>query len=274
MDKVSCSDSALLTDTDQGPVLTFTRAHPGAPDIRRADKSAAGTMPAAAFQYCQAMREASAFGWYVYPPKDIHLLFDGKETFFYEGDQWFPVKSTNFEDEAFRTHWDQTAPADLRDLDPPFLSELFVPGSIQIWSGYFVSSRPGWSTLIRPPVNYDVRSSFSCYEGLVETDHFRPCPLFINIKLLATGREIYIPQDKPLFQVQPIERSCYRDDTLRAEIVDGLGADGTPFDWEGMRGTVRDNTQRDSHRPGTYGAAARRRRKTGASDKSDVGSDF
>jgi len=247
---------------ETGPVLRFIKAYPAAPDIRRAEKSAAGTMPAAAFQYCQAMREASAFGWYVYPPKDIHLLFDGKETFFFEEDQWYPVKSTNFEDEEFRTQWEQTAPEDLRELDPPYLSELFVPGSIQIWSGYFVGSRQGWSTLIRPPVNYDTRSAFVCHEGLVETDHFQPCPLFINIKLLTTGREIYIPHFKPLFQVQPIQRACYQDPALKTDVLEILGTPDEPFDWQGFRGTVRDMAQRDSHRPGGYGAAARRRQKT------------
>ena len=95
-------------------------------------------MPAAAFQYCQAMRDASAFGWYVYPPKDIHLLFDGKEAFFYENEQWFPVKSTNFDDEDFRSYWQSAAPEDLRDMDPPFLSELFVPAPSR--SGPAISS--------------------------------------------------------------------------------------------------------------------------------------
>lgn len=262
MNTLTLAEGASPSDSQKEAVIQFTKAHPSAPDIRRAEKSAAGTMPTAAFQYCQAMREASAFGWYVYPPNDIHLLFDGKETFFFDSGQWFPVKSTNFEDQEFRAHWEQSAPEDLHDLDPPYLSELFVPGSVQIWSGYFVSSEPGWSTLVRPPANYDTRSSFTCYEGLIETDSFKPCPLFINIKLLATGREIYIPKLKPLFQIQPIERACYQEPALRTRITQGLQSEDAPFDWDGFRGTVRDMNKRDTHRPGGYGAKTRRRQKT------------
>lgn len=241
------------------PSTNFRKAYLKAPDLTRAEHSAVGTMPAAAFQYCEAMRTASAFGWYIYPPKDIHLMFDGKEIFYYEEDQWFPVKSVNFEDD-FRSYWNSSAPADLRNCDPPFLSELFVPGSIQIWSGYFVDTSADWSVLIRPPVNYDTRSLFTCYEGLVETDQFKPLPLFINLKLLATNVEIFIPKFKPLFQVQPILRRCYVEATKRFETVVGIDPDSPDFDWDGFRNTVRSVEHRDENRPGSYGAERRRRR--------------
>lgn len=235
-------------------IIEIVRAYADAPNIRRAERSAAGTMPAGAFQFCEAMRTASSLGWYVYPPKDISLLFDGREVFFFEDDQWFPIKSTNFES-SFRDDWAQYAPHSLKELDPPFISELFLPGAIQIWSGYFISSQPGWSVLIRPPVNYNVRTSFVCYEGVVETDRFKPCPLFINLQLIATGREIFISRDRPLFQIQPLLRSSYASGFGELEILEL-----DELDWDGVQNTVRSVNLRDCHRPGNYATSARKRK--------------
>jgi len=240
------------------PIIRLRKLYQPAPEIRRAEKSAAGTMPAGAFQYCEAMREASSFGWYVYPPKDIILTFDGRETFYFEDGQWYPVKSVNFEDE-FRSLWNANAPDRLLNCDPPFLSELFVPGIIQIWSGYFVFTSADWSLLIRQPVNYDIRSSFTHYEGLVETDQFQPCPLFINIRLLSTGREIFIAKERPLFQIQPIHRSCYRGVGEQIAIESGFDEGAISFDWDGVMKTVRKNELREQRRPGAYAVGARRR---------------
>ena len=215
-------------------------------------------MPAGAFQYCEAMRTASSFGWYVYSPKDISLLFDGREIFFYEENQWFPLKSINFEDE-FREHWRSQAPEELHGFDPPFMSELFVPGVMQIWSGYFVSTQPGWSLSVRSPVNYDIRSSLSVFEGIVESDTFKPWPLFINIRLLATDREIYISKDRPLFQMQPLPKSAYADSMHSLESFSDLKAGERSFDWDGVGKTVRKSINRDMRRPGTYAVETRKK---------------
>ncbi|MEO0542662.1 MAG: DUF6065 family protein [Pseudomonadota bacterium] len=238
--------------------VSVWKAYPGAPNIRRAEKSGAGTLPAGAFQYCEAMRTASSFGWYVYAPKDISLVFDGREVFYYEDGQWFPLKSISFEDE-FREQWRSQAPDDLKDYDPPFMSELFVPGAIQIWSGYFVSTSPDWSLLVRQPANYDIRSSFSTFEGLVETDRFRPWPLFINIRLLTTDREIFISKERPLFQMQPIPRQAYQSSAFEMDLNQQLVAEDQSISWDGVRHTVRKIENKETRRPGSYAVDARKR---------------
>lgn len=240
------------------PTITFRRAYKPAPGIVRAEKTAAGVLPAAAMQYCEAARTASAFGWYVYPPKDIHLMYDGRETFFHEDGQWFPLKPTNFE-QSFLEEWAETAPDGLKQMCPPFMTGLFVPGAVQIWSGWFVKTAPDWSVLVRAPANYGARSSFSCFEGIVETNSYGPWPLFINISLLATNREIYIPAYQPLFQVQPVKRECYREALDQAQFLDGFGEGIEPFDWEGFSKTVRSTDDRTTHRPGSYATGQRKR---------------
>src|ERR671934_152775 len=58
-----------MTETRQpNPVVTFYGAVPGIRAPIRADASGLGTLPSRGFQYCEALRTASSFGWYVFPP--------------------------------------------------------------------------------------------------------------------------------------------------------------------------------------------------------------
>lgn len=248
-----------MADASNSPVVRLVKVYAGAQPVRKAEKSAAGALPAGAFQYCEAMRQASSYGWYVYPPKDISLFFDGTETYVHDVDQWTPVKSQNFEDE-FRAAWNGKVPEPLKGYDPPFLSELFVPGSVQLWSGYLAETKPDWGLLIRPTVNTGDRLSLVAYEGIVEADRFRPFPLFINFRILKTDVEIYVPKDRPLFQIQPIYMPAYRtaDQNL---IVEDLFADETPdVDWAGFGATIRRDVDMEAHRPGRYAVETRRKK--------------
>jgi len=245
-----CAEGATMDPFE----LRLFKMYKPAPDLRRADKSAAGTMPAAAFQYCEAMRTASAFGWYVYPPKDFSILFDGKELFHFDGSDWSPVKRLPFEDE-FRDYWNANAAENLIGYDPPFLTELFAPGALQIWSGYFMRTTPNWSMLIRPPANYDVRSLVSPYEGLIETDVFAPCPLFINVRIVKTDVEVWFHKHRPLMQIQPIHRSCYASLDDRVVVEDAQPRD--PI-WSEAAITLR-KADMPTLRPGRYAAATRKR---------------
>jgi len=75
-----------------------------------ADRSALGTLPASAHQYCDAVTRASGNGWYVFPLFDVDFLFDGKQvTFSLDGDAWEPLDS--FQLTALETEWDERAPA-------------------------------------------------------------------------------------------------------------------------------------------------------------------
>jgi hypothetical protein len=104
--------------------------------------------------------------------------------------------------------------------------------------------------------------SFSCFESIVETDAFKPCPLFVNIRLHATSSEITIPRDKPLFQVRPIRRECYSEAALRHEEIEGLEGSMTEEDWSGYRKTVRRiKGPKDDHATGAYAVRSRRRGK-------------
>jgi hypothetical protein len=239
-------------------VVQFYQIVPAAIPPMPADASALGTLPVAAFQYCEAIRTASAFGWYIFPPEDIRLRWDGSEVRHYHAGEWHLLSSVSFAGESLE-RWEHHAPADLKDRPPPFLSSLFVPGVVQVWSGFLVGTEADWSILVRPPANLTQSHSYFCYEGLVETDRFGPCPLFVNLRLLATDREIVLPRTKPLFQVQPLPRTSYIEGR-RSRIKDI--AEMSEANWQGFRGTIRSaDPGDDDHRTGSYGASTRRRAK-------------
>lgn len=245
-----------MSSKQDTPILKLYKAYQKAPEIRRAEKSAAGTMPAAALQYCEAMRRASATGWYVYPPKDISLYSDGYEVFIYEGDAWIPLKSYTFEQE-FRDAWNENAPESMAGLDPPMITELFVRNTVQIWSGYFVETAPDWSLHVRSPVNYGARSSILHYEAIVDTDIFKPSPLFINFQIVKTDTEIHLSKDRPLFQIMPVYRAkglAFPLEYTTTNIFEAGSSDRQEFDWGAMRKTVRHVDNGDERRPGSYSA--------------------
>ena len=265
---------AIISTGQKGDkeAIRFHRIYPKALPLLKADPSALSTLPTAAFQFCEPVRTASSYGWYVFPPMDLRLRWDGADVFYMTEDGWQTLSSAHL-DSDYLDYWNRCAPEDLLDRAPPFLTHLFVPGVVQIWSGFLVSSKPGWSIVVRPPVNLVQNRSFCCFEGIVETDSFKPCPLFVNIKLISTEREIVLPKIKPLFQVQPLHQSSYANATLNYVEQVGLEpiAEGTceggmsEADWHGYRSTVRSveplRTGDDDHVGGDYGAKARRRRR-------------
>lgn len=222
-----------------------------------ADKSALGTLPAAALQYCEALRVASGFGWYIFPPKDISLMFDGSQVFYADDDDWSPLHEEGL-GESFEQGWRDNAPKPYKDLAPPYLRTFFMPGVVQVWSGWFVATRANWGVNIRPIVNVHDSNAFRCYEGIVDTDEFQPCPLFINIKLCQTNVEIRLPKDKPLFQVQPIQRESYslRSPKTKTHIKSCLD-----MDWTGLDTTFRIESDSDDAVDRTVGQYAGRTRK-------------
>lgn len=252
------------------PIVTFFRAIPESFEPMRADRSALGVIPTAAFQYCEALTSASAFGWYVFAPMTFYLQWDGTDVIWShdETDTWFPLTMEHFPN--FAEHFDREAPEDIKGFAPPFLSRSFFPGVVQIWSGLFVKTAPDWSLLVRPPVNLPRSQTYECYEGILETDRWFG-PLFINIRLTATDRPIEINHKKPLLQVQPLMRETYAEKNLRSShFVDSLSS-LSPGDWDGYRQTVVKPNRGHYRAVGAYAASVRKRGRHGIEEEASAG---
>lgn len=244
--------------------ITFHRLYSAAIPPMRADQSALGTVPTMGYRHCEPLRTASSFGWYIFPPEDIYLKWNGADVLTLNDGEWLPLGNSHLP--GFPEQWDEHAPSDLKGASPTFLNRLPMRGLVQVWSGLLCATAPDWSILVRPLANVPTSHLFRCFEGVVETDRFRPFPLFMNIQLLATDVVIEIPKAMPLFQVQPLMRDTYGQQAHLSSLRDGFSsqADGTPGmtqdDWAGYRRTTRIDSLEEPT-SGHYAVDTRRRRK-------------
>jgi hypothetical protein len=241
-------------------IAWFYRASPSTRPPLEGDEAALGNLPAGAFQHCEAARRASAFGWYIFPARSLVLKFDGRVIRYRDDDddQWKVLTSLHVDDHLPEL-WNAMAPEALTDMVPPAISALYVPGILQVWSGLFVSTAPGWSSLIRPVPNIEPRRDFTVYEGIVETDSFSPLPLFVNLRVNKRDEEFQISRDEPLFMLQPIRRESYAQGAKRYELFNMGGL--SEKDWANLGRTLRRADASDDHQVGSYGAEVRRRAK-------------
>lgn len=233
-------------------LIRFFRAVPDTVPPMPADKSALSTLPLQAYQHCEAVRQASGLGWYIFPPRAAILRFDGRELLLVGEDGLRPC-GAEFLGEDFTAHWQTIAPPSLAEQEIAWLEPFTVPGVFQIWSGLFVATAPGWQIWIKGLANVPGSGAMSAFEGLVRTDRFQPAPLFGNFQIHKTDRDVVIDPNYPLFQViaVPAERA-FQDQAADCADIET----GDSFDWDGYARTTRDPDE-DTTR-GRYGAEIRR----------------
>ena len=259
-------------------VVEFFRLIQPTRSPKRAERAAAGFLPARAMRYCDALTSATGYGYWVFPPMDIRLLWDGEQIFWSYGldETWLPLSGTDSGAVQFPNHaaaFDEMAPEFLRGYSPPFLTALPEAGGVQMWTGLLAKTQPGWSLSVRSPVNLPAIPNVVSWEGIIETDIWFG-PLFTNFRLTRTDTTVHIRSHVPIIQVQPIPQLAYREETLASfacQEADAL----SDADWERL-GEVLLPPPDPTVRQGEYAVAVRKRRmcpfdrtllKTGAADK-------
>src|SRR4029077_20322517 len=231
----------------------FYRLIPDAPAPRPADRSADGMLPTRGYRYCESLAAASAFGWYIYPPLNFSLVWDGVEiAWTYEGaDGWHALRGAQCP--GFRQMFEAEAPDRLEPLAPSFLAAAREPGVVQIWSGYLARTAPGWALLSRGPANIPRTQGYEHFEGIIEAETWFG-PLFTNVRLTRTNSPVEFHMRYPLFQVQPLLRECYSGVGFEVVSLNEMGA----ADWHNFEAIVKPNTDQ-MRKLGHYGADTRRR---------------
>jgi hypothetical protein len=245
------------------PVLHIHRLIEQARPPQRADRSAAGTLPTRAYRYCEAATSATGFGWWVFPPMDLQLIWDGDDIYWhYDGaSDWMQLApAVQFPD--FAAAFDRAAPPSLRGCSPPFLTALPEPGLVQMWTGLMVRTAEDWSALVRAPANLALPGGYAVYEGLVETDRWFG-PLITNLRLTQTNKPVRFRADFPLIQVQPVPRIAYAEQTLNATAFVPDMASMGDREWRGYEETIAIPCENPDRPFGAYAVAVRKRRQSG-----------
>lgn len=246
----------------QGRVVEFVRLIPDARPPKRAERSAAGYIPGRAMRYCDALTSATGYGYWLFPPVDIRLLWDGERVYWSFGpdESWLPLSGTDSGAAQFPDYvsvFDTVAPATLHGYSPPFLTALPELGSVQIWTGLLARTRAGWSLSVRPPVNLPAIPGLAAWEGIIETDIWFG-PLFTNVRLTRTDQPVHLRAHIPFLQVQPLPQLAYREETLSAFGCEDASA-LTAVDWDRLGEVLLPHPDK-SVRQGAYAVTVRKRR--------------
>jgi len=247
-----------------GRIVEFFRLIRNGRPPKRAERSAAGYLPGRAMRYCDPVTSATGFGYWVFPPMDFRLLWDGEQVFWsYGPDQtWLMLSGTDSGAVQFPDYaeaFDAAVPDALRGFSPPFLTALPEAGGVQMWTGLIAKTRPGWSLSVRSPVNLPAIPGLVAWEGIIETDVWFG-PLFTNFRLTRTDMPVQIRSQVPFVQVQPVPQLAYREENLSA-FACSEAADLTPSDWDELGKVLLPHPDPDhSVRQGQYAVMVRKRR--------------
>ncbi|QCI12666.1 hypothetical protein E6B08_15370 [Pseudomonas putida] len=238
--------------------IQFYRALPDIPLPSAAQRALDGNISARAHQFCEPFLVANGMGYLLYPPIDFNLYWDGTQTLVQlEGiSDWIIV------DKIFlpysMDHWRDQVDSELVDTLPVFLEAFPERGVLQLWSGYFASTRPSYSLWIRGPVNRPSSKAYSVIEGIVETDWWAG-PLFTNIEISKTDTPIMFRRNVPLLQVFALPRGIHqrdaREPVLVTELTQGVDSQFVAR----MKDTAN---RRNTQRPGSYRKCARQSRRS------------
>lgn len=250
----------LERDFAPDSILKFYRLIADCPKPQRADRSAGGLIPTRAFRFCEPMTTASAFGWYIFPPMDFSVIWDGSDLYWQYGDatSWFPLNAAQYPD--FSSKFDANCPENIKGYAPPFISSAPEPGVLKIWSGLFVKTAQDWSILVRSPANLPRSQGYDHYEGIVETDRWFG-PLFTNLRLTKTDVPISFKREMPLFQVQPLHRSTYAEACLRNFDFTSDMSDFSDSDWDAYHKIAVAPGSAHERERGLYAKESRRAKK-------------
>lgn len=249
-------------DGPRGSVVEFVKLIPDGRHPKRADRSGAGSLPGRAMRYCDALTTATGYGYWLFPPLDLQLLWDGDQIFWSFGDAaaWLPLSgapSGAAQFPGYAAQFDEQAPAELQGYSPPFLTALPEIGAVQIWTGLLARTRPGWSLNVRLPVNLPGIPGLTAWEGIVESDHWFG-PLFNNFRITKTDFPVRLRAHVPFLQVQPIPQVAYQERSLNNPPIK-LGGEMTDEDWAGLAQVILPDAAKEAGQ-GTYAVRIRKRR--------------
>ncbi len=258
--------------TASDPTVEFFFLYPDVRPPQLASPDLGGSISARAARVCSPMTEANGFGWYIYPPADFAVRWDGRSAEWSlleenEPTWWRSLNGGRASLLPEGRNLLKNVSDDRRDsLDIfekyggiPFIEADPRNGSmLEIITGLLARTSPGWSLLVRDVPNWPRFGQYEVIEGIVETDWYRSY-IPTMIRLIDQHRVVRFHRNLPIMAVQPIPRVAL--DAGRREPVTKAGISEFPQDvWQEFVDWRR--RKQDPARSAFYAREQRQRRKT------------
>ncbi len=196
-------------------LIDFFHVLPNAPMPKPSDPSLDGSISLRAFKHCEPFTSANGYGWYIFPPFDLDLMWDGHACFWKRTDmsEWSYLHTVvpNQFNEPVRQF------SEIHGVQfhgsVPFMSYAPEYGIIQMWSGLVVRTKPGWVSMVRTLVNYPHEAALEVLDGIIETDWWIG-PLFSVFRVMKSDVKIELRTKVPFAQLQLVRREAYARETI------------------------------------------------------------
>jgi Family of unknown function (DUF6065) len=219
------------------PAVDIYTFFPDARPPEPASSSVNGSLPVRAYQYCSPVVAGSGFGWYLYPPRDFALRWNGVDTdlALMENDELGEWKSLaggkdfvppdamqqlGEMSEQRREELGRIMAAgglELANCDPR------APQLVEVHLGFVMRTSPGWSTAFRSVPNWPY-TGYLVLDGIIETAWFRSF-IATPIRLTEMNRIVRFYRNQPFAAMQVVPDVSYQRDTMKsAQVVRGIGA--------------------------------------------------
>jgi hypothetical protein len=203
---------------------------PGSPTVR-------GTLPIGGVQMCAPLTDASGFGWYLFPPVDFALRWDGQTVDFArlkdnEPAGWQSLAGAKAlalpEEERALDRAPERFRADFgifgsRDGQFSFIdAEPRLGNTCEITPAVTARTSPGWSLLIRQPANWPQPRHHQVLEGVLDTEWYG-AKLTIILRLIEVNKVVRFYRTLPMAVAQPVPRIAVEaSQRAGARIVRGI----------------------------------------------------
>ncbi|MEV4114746.1 DUF6065 family protein [Nonomuraea sp. NPDC049695] len=192
------------------------------PDVRPpmlASPDLRGSMEAKAARVCSPMTTASGFGWYVYPPADFAVRWDGytSEWSLLENNEpvgWRSLAGAHdgtlpaSQEILQKIPKDRSADMDIFDKyhGLPFIeADPRNPHMLEIVTGIIARTPPDWWLQVRAVPNWPQPGDHQILEGIIETDWYRSY-LPTMVRLTQQNRVVRFYRHLPIMSLQPVSR--------------------------------------------------------------------
>ncbi|WP_189078312.1 DUF6065 family protein [Mangrovihabitans endophyticus] len=257
--------------------MEFFSIYPDTRPPEPASRDLRGSLPARAAQVCTPITTASGVGWYLFPPVDFALRWDGDETFWSLLEDNEPARWRSLaggRDGVLPSGADAIAAVPegrVKDLDifdrlgglPAFIdADPRSPERVEVITGLLARTRPGWLLSLREPPNWPRTDGVHVYEGLIECEWYRSF-LPTILRLTTQGKVVRFYRHLPLMVAQVIPTSMVEANRGSAPMLSGM-ADFPDDVWDDFVELRR--ARQDPTKPRTYVSRQRDRRRASSPD--------